>query len=87
MEKCKSIILVVPYFLHDAREVCKVDLLFERLIWSLGGDDDIVDHIAHFHGELSRFVDIWCIGWVGFSLLSPLLSLLVPLRLVLHILI
>ena len=80
----RSIILVVPDLLHDAGQVRQVDLLLEGLIRPLGGNDDVVDHVADLHAQLARLVDVLRVVWVGLGLLAPLLALLVPLGLVLH---
>lgn len=84
VEQVRSIILVVPDFLDYAGQICQVDLLLEWLIGSLGRYDDVVDHVTHLHAQLAGFVDVLRVAWVGFGLLAPLLTLLVPLRLVLH---
>lgn len=83
-EQVRSIILVVPDLLDNAGQICQVDLLLERLIGSLGRYDNIVDHVTHLHAQLTRLVDVLRVAWVGFRLLAPLLTLLVPFSLVLH---
>lgn len=78
------VILVVPDFLDDAGEISEVDLLFEGLIGSFGGDDDVVDHIADLHGKFRGLVDVRGVGRVGLGALAPFVPLLVPFGLVLH---
>ncbi len=78
------VILVVPNLLDDAGEIGKVDLLLKGLVGSLGGDDDIVDHIADLHCEFAGLVDVGGVAGVGLSPLAPLVALLVPFHLVLH---
>ena len=76
--------MLVPNLLHYACEICKIDFLLEWQVGALGGNNYIIDHIVHLHGQFVGLVDVGSVGWIGFGNFAPLLSIFVPLLFVLH---